>query len=582
MLVAVWAYGVSTAISGAPEPLVSVQPDVQTEDELDEQADALGARWERDYAEQGLYTRTAIELRFSRAFSKQFTEARGTVELSFQTGRVSVSVDGLDLVQKDSAYEVWLIDQVPGPQNTAAIDLGAGGDRILNLGALRANGSLVTSIKPETLAARAIDMAVVMRVAPDRQPEYVIGGMQSIRVQIGRQAYVNRGRFDGPVAAAGFNPTIVRARFNLRAGPRLALVGAQGGGSKKQLAALIAQGRDLFLNGTFGGNGRTCSTCHRLEHNLSMDSPFIATLPPTDPLFVAEFDANLPDFDADNPTRPAMEDAGTTGLMRTRGLTLENIRGFAVTDAGDLVEPPVFRTSPSLFNLEFTAPYGLSDCCPNLQDFSAGAVVQHFTKTLGRVPGVDFVLPTAVQLQALEAFQLSNTSPANRNFKISGRNSLLSTAADPRATNTSRPEVRGRDLFLSTGSCVTCHLGTVLSGGVVNLNTGIEAFEHDPAHANATPTTDTGDGSGLFQIPQLFGLRNDHFFHAGSLGNSTVGSPGSTERRFANLRAAVSFYVSPAFAASPEGQTGNFASILALSPTQLDDIARFLVTISNP
>jgi len=139
---------------------------------------------------------------------------------------------------------------------------------------------------------------------------------------------------------------------------------------------------------------------------------------------VAEFNPNLTDFNPANPTRPAMEDAGPAGLMRTRALTLENINGFEVDTAGLLLFAPVFRATPALFNLEFTAPYGLSDCCPELQNFSAGAVIQHFTRTLNRVPGVDFVMPTAAELRALEAFQLSNRSPASGNFNLSGRNSL--------------------------------------------------------------------------------------------------------------------------------------------------------------
>ena len=36
-----------------------------------------------------------------------------------------------------------------------------------------------------------------------------------------------------------------------------------------------------------------------------------------------------------------------------------------------------------------------------------GAVIQHLTKSLNRVEGVDFRLPTDDELDALEAFQLS-------------------------------------------------------------------------------------------------------------------------------------------------------------------------------
>ena len=51
---------------------------------------------------------------------------------------------------------------------------------------------------------------------------------------------------------------------------------------------LIARGRQLFFNETFNGNGRTCGTCHPAENNLTLDPAFIATLPPNNPLFVAE------------------------------------------------------------------------------------------------------------------------------------------------------------------------------------------------------------------------------------------------------------------------------------------------------
>src|SRR5712691_5682167 len=58
-------------------------------------------------------------------------------------------------------------------------------------------------------------------------------------------------------------------------------------------SALIAKGREIFFNETFNGNGRSCGTCHREENNFTIDPSFIATLPPTDPLFVAEFNPAL-------------------------------------------------------------------------------------------------------------------------------------------------------------------------------------------------------------------------------------------------------------------------------------------------
>lgn len=346
-------------------------------------------------------------------------------------------------------------------------------------------------------------------------------------------------------------------------------------GNSKKTVDLVAEGRRLFFTATFGGNGRTCGTCHRAENELTIDAAFIATLPPTDPLFLGD-PTNLPPFDAANPNKPAFEDPV---MLRSRGLILENINGFGLDANGLLVSAPVFRATPSLFNLGSTAPYGLSNCCVSLQDFSTAAVVQHFTKTLNRTPGVDFVLPTAAELKALEAFMLSNVSPLNGNVRISGRNSLFSTRADPKAIDTTRPEVRGRDLFETIG-CTTCHLAPVGAGGVVNVDTGMEAFEHDATvHKNPTPTVDAGDGLRQFQVPQVFGLRKAQFFHSGAIGNHSVAIPGET-LRFTNLRDAVAFYTTPSFAGSPGAVIA--PGVVTLTAADVSDIAHFLEVISKP
>ena len=51
---------------------------------------------------------------------------------------------------------------------------------------------------------------------------------------------------------------------------------------------LVLRGERVFFFETFDGNGRTCGSCHRSERNFGIDAAFIATLPPDDPLFVAE------------------------------------------------------------------------------------------------------------------------------------------------------------------------------------------------------------------------------------------------------------------------------------------------------
>ena len=43
--------------------------------------------------------------------------------------------------------------------------------------------------------------------------------------------------------------------------------------------ALIEEGRKLFFEETFEGNGRTCGTCHPANNNFTIDPAFVRTLP---------------------------------------------------------------------------------------------------------------------------------------------------------------------------------------------------------------------------------------------------------------------------------------------------------------
>ena len=64
--------------------------------------------------------------------------------------------------------------------------------------------------------------------------------------------------------------------------------------------ALIEEGRRIFFEETFDGNGRTCGTCHPATHNFTIDAEFIRTLHrrnPRDPLFVAEFVPELKELE---------------------------------------------------------------------------------------------------------------------------------------------------------------------------------------------------------------------------------------------------------------------------------------------
>jgi cytochrome c peroxidase len=60
---------------------------------------------------------------------------------------------------------------------------------------------------------------------------------------------------------------------------------------------LVEEGRRIFFEETFDGNGRTCGTCHPAEHNFTIDPEFIDQLPPSDPLFVHRTNPDLAELE---------------------------------------------------------------------------------------------------------------------------------------------------------------------------------------------------------------------------------------------------------------------------------------------
>ena len=344
------------------------------------------------------------------------------------------------------------------------------------------------------------------------------------------------------------------------------LVGLSGCKSAPQppdrLSQLIAKGSDLFFNETFGGNGRTCGTCHPAENNFTIDPAFIATLPKDNPLFVAEFNPAL----KENFENPA--------LMREFGLILENLDGF-----GDLKNKFVMRGVPHVLGLRTSvnSPGGprtgwSGDGAPgdgSLRSFATGAVIQHFTKTLNRIPGVDFRLPTGDELDALEAFQLSL-----------GRQQDLALPLPLKGT----VPKRGQAIFLDNrlGKCNLCHVNAGATAnfgggslGNANFNTGVEDLPDQPARLTTqnVPRDDgfRTPGDGTFNVPPLVEAADSGpFFH-----NNAIET----------IEGAVAFYDGDAFNKSPAGLALKRADPrgvgIELDGTQIVAIAAFLRVINT-
>jgi len=323
----------------------------------------------------------------------------------------------------------------------------------------------------------------------------------------------------------------------------------------------VARGRDLFFNETFGGNGRTCGTCHPARNNFTIDPAFIASLPANDPLFLPDFNPNL------------KENFENTKLIRQVGLIMENLDGF-----DDLKNKFTMRGVPHTLGLTNSivsraGPHAgwSGDGAPGdrtLRSFATGAVIQHFTKTLNRIAGVDFRLPTEEELDALEAFQLSLGPKQELTLPLSLKNPVA---------------LQGQTIFndIKTGKCFACHFNAGANAnpavfgqgaGNLNFNTGVEDLPDQP-----------GDLTGeLIPPDDGLGTPGDSTFNTPSLVQAAETGPFFHNNAVETIEGAVAFYDGESFNNSPAGQallkaTG---SGIEIDATQIVAIAAFLRVIN--
>jgi len=332
-------------------------------------------------------------------------------------------------------------------------------------------------------------------------------------------------------------------------------------GPRDPQAALIGKGREIFFNETFAGNGRTCGTCHRAEENFALSPAFIATLPADDPLFVAETNPELAEG-FENPV-----------LMREFALILENQDGF-----DDLANnfnmrgvPHTLAQRTSIDSAQGPRTGWSGDGAPgdgSLRSFATGAVIQHFPKTLARVPGIDFRLPNDEELDALEAFQLSLGRQDDLGLPLFLRGVVAS---------------RGQEIFLDNtlGKCNVCHFNAGANGdpgifgaeaGNLNFDTGVEDLPDQPADL-------TGE-----QVPPDDGLGTpgDNTFNTPPLVEAADTGPFFHNNAIETIEGAVAFYNGDAFNNSPAGQllAGATGSGINLDGTQVVAVAAFMRVIN--
>ena len=212
----------------------------------------------------------------------------------------------------------------------------------------------------------------------------------------------------------------------------------------------VNEGQRLFDHETFGGNGRTCRTCHSgNDGTITLEEVGERLLEdPSDPLFLHD---GLDDFFS-----------GTTRIAAHATILIERElpEGVVLVDDPSASSVVFARGVPSTVNTPALDPALMYDIRnPDLQAQAAGAIDRHAQPA---------VPPTARQLDAIAEFQRTEkrffSSRALKAFADGGP----APALPPGHTAS---EKRGREFFVDApwdppnkrGVCALCHSGPLLN-----------------------------------------------------------------------------------------------------------------------
>jgi hypothetical protein len=291
---------------------------------------------------------------------------------------------------------------------------------------------------------------------------------------------------------------------------------------------LIDEGFRLFTQETFGGNGRTCATCHVPSEAYNIFPQTISSLSARDRRLVFV------------PHVPGLENAD---LIRSHALF--NISGgpapLCLATNGECFHDedghagPVFRSAMTVQALDLTTeiaggegtPLLPEECSAGVEDdlpqlgwagdgspgtpkdvddaltpdvdeavdchvhhgtfdvaadgsiraFANGAIAQHNTRSLARIAGVDFRLANDTELDALEALQRWLGRRPLTDEENALQETVDATEFDIERLEFHDPRVaKGRDHYVGDARCDACHNngGGVGFGSNNNLDTFVE------------------------------------------------------------------------------------------------------------
>jgi cytochrome c peroxidase len=468
-----------------------------------------------------------IKLGHVKGLSRSFVSMVGEAKINLGSGAFTVNLAGLTPLQ---TYTVWLVNQT---DSEPPLDTVAGLVTFVATGAT----ALLNGTLPMTLRVGFTIDRVVVTTGSLWGVEPLAAGLVNVfqKIFFRRLSLLNEST--GEVM---FDETTPPPALFARVPPLEFEAAGGSSGRGVDMDKLISRGARLFFEETFKGNGRTCGTCHPADNNFTIDPAFIATLPASDPLFVAEFN-------------PALAQLERKDLMRSFGLILENLDGFS-----DPTNKFVMRGVPHTLGLQVSLTQdptqqpmppaemtGWSgDGAPgtgSLREFAIGAVTQHFTKRLNRVEGTDFRLPRSRELDAMEAFQLS--LGRDRDFNLANITFLDGNVET------------GKQLFVNgdprpgqgAGRCAFCHnnagaLG--LAGGTNgNFNTNVE----DRPHPARGPGQDFPKDGGFGRADNGDGTFGNRAFNTASVVEAADTAPFFHNNVETTLEGVLDFYTGPEF-----------------------------------
>jgi cytochrome c peroxidase len=541
---------------------------------------ALVQAFDRFAAGDGDVNVVTLPLANLRGLSNEARDAGGSVRIDLAAGTI---MSTLQLMPLADTFDLWLVDNQPGDGHATLAESDDASLKVGTYGLVSGRHTLSVTLGLSAFTSFYPDRAFVVRT--DRSPVdgFVLTGSSTVLARLRRRQV----RFaDEATAPRGIDP-------------------ASGSTREADFARLVAQGRRVFLNETFAGNGRSCGTCHVETNNFTVDPQLIAMLPATDPLFVAET----------NPDLSALENSD---LLRRFGLILVNADGFDppaggpefVLRATQNVQALANSFVPPDASIDFTVnprtpnpPERLgrgNDGAP-LRDFAVVAIAQHAPKTLSRVRGVDFRVPTDEELDALAAYQLALGRQEDFDMPALSLTSALASS--------------GKALYLDTGNigetgrknCNACHFngGGTAAMSFNRVTPGFPDLDGSPRGFNMTAETNVNEialalslalprDGGFGQSPTVFGSLGNTLdipglghlelegFNSPPVVESADTGPFFHNHTVADLESSVAFYGTPAFQASIFGTPPVIPVTISPDPNdpEVQAIAAFLRVIN--